>query len=82
MAFTSAPFNLDRAFRHMQMRMLILIELRANAAMDRLDHMYAVGSDVCHCGADMENHPVWDNHSPKEMMRDKSYYGTDDTIQG
>lgn len=25
-----------------------------------------LGSGVCYCGADMEGHPVWDNHSPVE----------------
>ena len=25
-------------------------------------------SGVCHCGSSMEGHPVWDNHSPVEMM--------------
>ncbi|QIG57910.1 hypothetical protein SEA_PAULODIABOLI_225 [Microbacterium phage PauloDiaboli] len=72
-------FDLDRAFRHMQMRVSMLIELRASAAMDRLDHMHAVGSGVCYCGSDMEPHGWDDTHAPREMMRDKSY-GTDDTL--
>lgn len=25
-------------------------------------------SGVCYCGGDMENHPIWDNHAPTEMM--------------
>jgi len=25
-------------------------------------------SGVCHCGSSMEGHPIWDNHSPVEMM--------------
>jgi hypothetical protein len=29
---------------------------------------YHIGSGVCHCGSDMEGHPIWDNHAPTEMM--------------
>jgi len=35
---------------------------------DHLMYLKYASSGVCHCGADMENHPIWDNHSPVEMM--------------
>ena len=50
------------------------ISRMAQEATDRIFEMYTVGSGVCGCGASMEDHPVWDDHSPVEMLRDKSYY--------
>lgn len=29
-----------------------------------------IPSGICHCGHDMAGHPVWDNHSPVEMMKE------------
>lgn len=42
-------------------------------AVSRIYEMHSVGTGVCHCGTDMEGHPVWDTHSPVEMYRDKSF---------
>ena len=77
-------FNLDLATRHAQIRLLMLIELRARAAMDRIDWMHSVGSGVCYCGDSYENHARDETHVPREIPRDKGYYddGTDNTIQG
>lgn len=74
-------FDLDLAMRHARLRVLMLIELQARAAMDRIDWMYAVGSGVCYCGDDYENHARDETHVPTEMPRDKGYYD-DDTLQG
>lgn len=72
--------DIDQEFRFAAMRVTMLIDLRAGAAVSRLYSMYAVGSGVCHCGSVLDGHPVWDNHAPVEMMRDKDHYDPDDTI--
>lgn len=74
-------FDLDQEIRWANVRVNMLIDMRAWQAQYRLDEMHAVGTGVCHCGMDMYNHQWDETHSPVEMMRDKSY-GTDDTIQG
>ncbi len=38
-----------------------------NAWDSAMYYKYA-SSGVCHCGTGMEGHPLWDNHSPVEMM--------------
>lgn len=27
-----------------------------------------LGTGVCHCGSEMDDHSFWDTHSPVEMM--------------
>ena len=54
----------------------LVIEAKAQAAVDRLNWMYAVGSGICGCGNDVKSHPVWDNHSPVEIPIDKSFAET------
>lgn len=73
-------FDLEQEIRWANIRVNMLIDMRAWQAKYRLDGMHAVGLDVCYCGSGMNDHQ-WEEHSPVEMMRDKSY-GTDDTIQG
>lgn len=48
------------------------IATNARLAVDRLYWMHAVGSGVCGCGSDMDDHALWDNHGPTEMPIDKS----------
>ena len=49
-----------------------VIAAKAQAAVDRLYWMHAVGSGICGCGGDMHDHPIWDNHGPVEIPIDKS----------
>lgn len=46
---------------------------RAYWATMSLWSMYAIGTGVCHCGEDIEDHSGWDNHSPVEIYVDKSW---------
>lgn len=75
----NTDFDLERELRLAETRVLMLIELRAAAAIDRLYDLYTIPSGICHCGGAMLNHPVWDNHAPCEMRMDKSYE-SDDTL--
>lgn len=45
----------------------------AHWAVERIRDMYTVETGVCYCGSDMENHPIWDNHAPRDMRIDKSH---------
>lgn len=65
--------DVDKEFRTANWNIFLLIEQRTRAALSRIDHMYAVGSGICHCGSDVDTHGWGDNHSPVEMMMDKSY---------
>lgn len=66
--------DIDQEFQHAMMRLTAGIDQRAKAAISRVYSMYTVGSGVCHCGNDINNHSEWDNHAPVEMMRDKGFY--------
>lgn len=66
--------DLEREFRLSLISQKTCIDVAAMLAVRRVDWMHAVGSGICGCGADVEGHSVWDNHSPVEMPRDKGYY--------
>lgn len=66
--------DVEREVRRSLSRQQIAIESNAYHAIARLNWMHAIGSGICGCGADIEGHAVWDNHSAIETPRDKDYY--------
>ena len=49
------------------------VEKMAQNSINRITEMHTVGTGVCHCGAEMRDHPAWDNHGAVEMRRDKAF---------
>lgn len=60
--------ELDQILRDIELD----ISRRAYNACRKIDSMFAVGTGVCDCGDDIDEHG-WQNHGPVEVMIDRSW---------